>query len=128
MADPVDRVESAYKDVLAVEHHAPGMCKVVTWNDAYIVDARHGVCQCKDYEYNLDGGEKGDCKHLIAAKDATDQLPFQTFELVESVNERAVMADGGRPDGCNCPEGHELETPCFQCFLNGFDTAQGYEA
>ena len=59
---------------------------------------------------------------------ATDQYPHQTFELVENVNERAVMADGGRPDECNCPEGHELETPCFQCFLDGYDTAQGYEA
>lgn len=73
MADADSRAVAAFEDVVAVESAAPGMVRVVTWSDAYTVDVRDGVCQCPDYEYNLDG--QGRCKHLIAARVATDQAP-----------------------------------------------------
>ena len=125
MADVEDRVLSAYRDVIAVEHTSPGMVRVITWGGAYTVDARHEVCECPDYEYNLDG--EGRCKHLYSALDATDQLPHQTFELVESVDERAVMADGGgeRPDDCDCPpSADETDLACWPCFRDGYETAR----
>ena len=73
MADADSRAVAAYQDVVAVESTAPGMVRVVTWSDAYTVDVRGGVCECPDYEYNLEG--RGRCKHLHAARVATDQAP-----------------------------------------------------
>lgn len=98
MADQYDRVQSSYTDVLACEHVAPGMIRVVTVSDAYVVDARHEVCQCPDFEYHLDG--QGRCKHLYAALRETDQLPTpEVFGYDESLTERPEPAetDGGTP-------------------------------
>jgi len=96
MADRTDRACAALVDVVAVEHTAPGMVRVVTVSDAYTVDARHEVCECPDYEYHLDG--EGRCKHLWAALDATDQIDLGRHELVDSLTDSGdtrVLADGG---------------------------------
>jgi len=86
MATATDRAVAAFEDVVAVEHTAPGMVRVVTVSDAYIVDARHEVCECPDYEYHLEG--EGRCKHLWAALDATDQLPFSPArDLVDDLDQ-----------------------------------------
>jgi hypothetical protein len=69
-----DRAENALADVVAVERMAPGMCRVVTWSDAYPVDVRGGGCNCEDKQYNLAPGEK--CKHDRAAMLAmSDRYP-----------------------------------------------------
>ncbi len=129
MADHIDRVEASYTDVVSVEHHAPGMCKVVTIRDSYIVDARHETCECPDFEYHLDGN--GRCKHLYASLRETDQLPVSPIlglddDLDECSN--PVACDGGenvegRPDDCNCPPNPSdgIELCCFQCWLCGYD-------
>jgi hypothetical protein len=115
MADHTGRILASHTDVMAVEHHAPGMCRVVTVSDCYTVDARHETCQCPDYEYNLDG--QGRCKHLYAALRETDQLPTETVVgLDESLSER-VATDGGHDENpredCWCADS---DLPCFDHF------------
>lgn len=73
MADETSRAFSAYGDVVAVEKDAPGVVRVVTWSDQYVVDVRHERCECDDMQHNLTGD--GRCKHLHAARIATDQAP-----------------------------------------------------
>ena len=73
MADADSRAVGAYEDVVAVEKEAPGMVRVVTWSDEYVVDVRHESCECDDMKYNLEG--EGRCKHLHAARVATEQAP-----------------------------------------------------
>ena len=75
-----DRAERALTDVVAVENIAPGMVRVVTWSDAYPVDARDAGCNCPDKEYN----DVPMCKHELAAVVADrDDLPtpFITEDL-----------------------------------------------
>lgn len=126
MADHTNRILASYTDVVAVEHTAPGMVRVVTHSDSYTVDARHEACECPDYEYNLDG--QGRCKHLWAALRETDQLNTPTvLGLDDDLEQRPepVACDGGqRPDDCNCPPNPSsgIELPCFQCYLAGHDT------
>lgn len=97
-----DRARRACTDVLAVEQIAPGMARVVTFSDAYVVDARGEGCTCPDKQYNLEPGEK--CKHHVAAVLATSDLPAP-FDVVDNLDERPeptgtptaprVLADGG---------------------------------
>jgi len=96
MSDIHDRAHAACTDVVAVEHVAPGMVRVVTVHDSYQVDAREERCECPDWEYHLDGD--GRCKHLWAALDATDQIDLGRHELVDSLTDSGdtrVLADGG---------------------------------
>jgi len=66
------RAERAISDVLAVETVAPGMVRVVTLSDAYVVDARDGGCRCPDKQYQ----KPPRCKHEHAAMLATtDEYP-----------------------------------------------------
>jgi len=74
MADAYDRILAALTDVVAVEDEAPGMLRVVTLSDEYVVDARHEACECGDYQYRLDGD--GRCKHLWHALAVADQIPL----------------------------------------------------
>jgi len=100
VAGRVQRATAALTDTAAVEHHAPGMVRVVTFGGAYVVDVRDEVCSCPDYNYNLEG--RGHCKHIHAALAATDQLGVDIpgIELEERLDERAaepqpVATDGG---------------------------------
>jgi len=85
MADVYDRVLAALTDVVAVEDHAPGMVRVITMSDVYVVDARHEVCECPDWEYHLDGD--GRCKHLWHALAVTDQVPPSPLALDDDLEE-----------------------------------------
>lgn len=102
-----DRAVRALMDVVAVERLAPGMVRVVTWSDAYVVDARGEGCACPDKEYNLDG--EGRCKHEIAAMLATTDTPAPytpTDSLMErGGNPQPVMTDGGVMGAGNQPQG-----------------------
>jgi len=114
-----ERAERSLTDVVAVETVAPGMVNVVTWSDAYVVDARDAGCNCPDKQYQ----EPPMCKHEYAALVSdTDTLPTP-FTVTDNLNER-VAADGGeRPDDCDCTERMAAEDlPCFHCFAAGFDT------
>jgi len=99
MSDIHDRAHAACTDIVAVEHVAPGMVRVVTVHDSYRVDAREERCECPDWEFHLDGD--GRCKHLWAALDATDQIDLGRHDLAESLTDRdqaqdtRVLADGG---------------------------------
>jgi hypothetical protein len=86
------RAVRALTDVVAVEEYAPGMARVVTFSDAYFIDARGDGCACPDQQYNLGPGEL--CKHQIAAIIAdSDHLPTP---FVEHIEERpTALADGG---------------------------------
>lgn len=69
-----ERARRALEDVVAIKRLAPGLVQVVTWSDAYTVDAREGDrCTCADRQYNLESGEP--CKHELAARLATSDLP-----------------------------------------------------
>jgi hypothetical protein len=92
VSDRTDRAHAALTDVVAVEHHAPGMVRVVSTANSYVVDARHERCECPDYQYRLDG--QGRCKHLYAALDAVDKLDLGRHALDESLTTR-VACDGG---------------------------------
>lgn len=95
-----DRVHRALTDVVAVEREAPGMVTVVTWSDAYTVDARDGGCMCPDKEYH----DVPMCKHEYAALFATSDLPAP-WDVTESLANRPdtdtttepkAMTDGGQ--------------------------------
>lgn len=90
MIDP-GRARRALTDVVAVERLGPGMVRVVTWSDAYPVDARDTGCACPDKEYN----EVPVCKHEATAILAdSDDLPTP-FTVTDDLSTRAVATDGG---------------------------------
>lgn len=67
-----DRAVRALEDVVAVDKLAPGMVRVTTWSDSYVVDARDAGCACPDKEFN----DAPRCKHEQAAIIATsDNYP-----------------------------------------------------
>jgi len=73
----VDRAARAFEDVVAVEHMAPGMVRVVTWTGAYPIDAWGDGCNCPDKKYN----DVPFCKHELAALASdTDRLPSPGIE------------------------------------------------
>lgn len=98
MADRTSRATAALEDVVAVEHYGPGMARVVTWSDSYVVDVRDSRCECPDMEYHLEG--EGKCKHVWAAALATDRadLSLPGIELRESLDERLAVDVGEFPD------------------------------
>lgn len=117
-----DRAIRAVEDVVAVEEFAPGLCRVVTFSDAYVVDARDGGCQCPDKQYN----DAPRCKHEHAAVLADlDHTP--TPYVTATADRPTVMADGGETcDDCDeLPEGW----PCGRCASEeGAEiTAEGYQ-
>lgn len=103
-----DRAVRALTDVVAVEEYAPGMARVVTWSDDYILDTRGEGCNCPDKEYH----DAPVCKHEYAAMLATNSdypTPYVT-EIME------------REDGeCTHTSG---DLPCFDCFEGSEDTAE----
>ena len=129
MSDDADRAARAYTDVVAVERVAPGMVRVVTWSDAYMVDARDAGCNCPDKEYH----DAPVCKHEYGALASdVDRLPAPGI-VTDDLSTRAVT-DGGtqtelasdsdedeRPADCDCPESAD-RLPCFPCYLAGFTT------
>ena len=96
------RAVRAWSDVLAVIHDDPGsgFVTVVTESGHYPVDVRENRCTCPDYEYNLDMGAKGPCKHLLAAYDAVGALDVGHHDLEGSLEDRdeetPLVADGGQ--------------------------------
>jgi hypothetical protein len=114
-----DRAVRSLVDVVAVEQVAPGLVEVVTWSDAYHVDARDAGCNCPDQEYNLDAG--GMCKHEYAALVAdVDTIPTP-FEVTDDLSRRAVADGGERPDDCDCWS-LDPDLPCWPCYRDGFET------
>ena len=116
-----DRAVRALEDVVAVEEYAPGMARVVTFGDAYLIDARGEGCNCPDKQYN----DAPRCKHEHAAILADyDHLPTPYVRDVES--RPTALPDGG--DECEecaaLPDGW----PCYDCAINGDAevTAEGY--
>ena len=87
----------ALTDVVAVEEHAPGMARVVTWSDAYVIDARGAGCNCPDKEYH----DAPMCKHEYAAVlFDTDYLPAP---YVTEIDERETCPDcEALPEGWAC--------------------------
>jgi len=111
-----DRAENL-TDVVAVERVAPGLVRVVSWGDAYMVDARDAGCNCPDKLYN----DAKVCKHEWAARAATSDLPTP-FSVADSLDQRAIADGGKRPDECACEEMPDGETlACPPCFFAGFD-------
>jgi len=90
------RAERALTDVVAVERMAPGMCKVVTFADAYVVDARGEGCNCPDKQYNLPDDETGEttCKHEQAALLYDTDVPG--LEMDDNLGGKRLVADGGQ--------------------------------
>lgn len=118
-----DRAARALEDVVAVEEVAPGLVRVVTWSDAYHIDARGDGCMCPDRQYNLAPDEL--CKHQHAAILADyDHLPTPFIRDVES--RPTALPDGGDEceDCADLPDGW----PCSSCFIeDGAEvTAEGY--
>jgi len=130
MNDDEQRALRACTDVLTVEKTAPGMVRVVTLTDAYMVDAREAGCYCPDKEYH----KPPMCKHDYAAVLSDTDLPTP-FMTVENVDERTdpafdlevpdrigkdkqltAFADGGE---LKCDECAELPEgwPCAECFI-----------
>jgi hypothetical protein len=116
-----DRAERALTDVVAVERMAPGLVRVITWSDAWPVDARGEGCNCYDKEYNLGPGEK--CKHEHGAMLAmSDRYPAPGI-VTDNLSKRAVADGGERPDDCECDELISNEpVPCWPCARDGFET------
>lgn len=103
-----DRAVRALEDVVAVEEVAPGLVRVVTFADAYHIDARGEGCACPDKKYN----EAPRCKHEHAAILADyDHLPTPYLRDVES--RPTALADGGEEcERCTeLPEGWQ----CWPC-------------
>lgn len=71
MATKTDRAIAALEDVVAIERVAPGLLRVVTWSDAYPVDARGAGCNCPDKQYH----DAETCKHEYACILADTDLP-----------------------------------------------------
>jgi hypothetical protein len=85
-----NRAADAFLDVVDVSELAPGIYEVVTVSDAYTVDPELGACRCRDFEYNLDDGER--CKHLYAAEDAHGELGIGHHA---DASDARLVADGG---------------------------------
>jgi hypothetical protein len=113
-----DRAVRAFEDVVAIERMAPGMMKIVTWSDAYVVDSRDAGCNCEDKQYNLpDEGAR--CKHDWGALLAdVDALPSPGI-VTDNLDTRAVADGGERPGDCECDT--KLTIPCAACGIAGFD-------
>jgi len=97
------RAERALTDVVAVERIAPGLIKVVTWSDAYPVDARDAGCNCPDKQYHA----AAVCKHEHAALLADTDLPAP-FVVADNLSER-VATDGGKSKTDSEYHRHDLE-------------------
>jgi hypothetical protein len=112
-----DRAHRALTDIIAVEQYAPGMAKVTSWSDEYIIDLRGDGCACPDKEYN----DVPKCKHEYSALLAMgDAMPNP---YVTETRERTTAADGGqRPTDCEC-SGLDGDLPCFACYRAGFEEA-----
>lgn len=118
-----ERAIRALTDVVAVEQVAPGMAQVVTWSDAYVVDARDAGCRCPDKEYH----DAPMCKHEYAALIAdVDAYPDP---YIECVSPRPVADGGERPEGCRCQDDaiNSDALACFACWRAGFETAANTE-
>ena len=87
MADRTSRAIASFLDVVAVEHYGPGMVRIVSWSDSYIIDVRERRCECPDMEYQLEG--EGNCKHVWAALVATDEIDAPGHELVDDLTQRS---------------------------------------
>jgi hypothetical protein len=129
-SDSEKRAVKALTDVVAVEQYAPGMVRVVTWSDAYIVDARGGGCNCPDKEYNIHESTASSCKHEQAAmlydSDTVQSLTVDDDLSTPSASaSQQVATDGGnvRPAGCGCMDEYTLDDPlpCYPCVRDGFD-------
>lgn len=67
-----ERALRALQDVVDAKEIAPGMMRVSTWSDSYVIDARGEGCNCPDKRYN----DAPRCKHEFAAILAdSDHLP-----------------------------------------------------
>lgn len=111
------RAVNALHDVVAIETVAPDLVKVVTWSDAYHVDARDAGCNCPDHEYNIARDEM--CKHEVGALLAeSDRYP--TPFVTDDLDARTVADGGKRPPECECIPDDDL--PCAACAINGFET------
>jgi len=105
-----DRAVRAFEDVVAVETLAPGMVRVVTWSDAYPVDARNAGCNCPDKQYNLEGGM---CKHELAAL-ASDVAALPSPGIQTDALGRRTATDGGECEDCaELPD----DFPCAECYI-----------
>ena len=97
MKTTVDRIANAYRDVVDVEQVAPGLSRVTTWSDAWIVDARGDGCNCPDKQHNL--SRSLSCKHEVSAEAADrDDLPSPwdaDSSVMDAQTDNRVMADGG---------------------------------
>jgi hypothetical protein len=113
-----NRAENALADVVAVERMAPGLCRVVTWSDAYPVDVRGEGCNCPDNQYHLTPDER--CKHEVGAMLAMRDDVETPGLAVENLDARAVADGGERPDECACMDDTNL--PCSPCYVSGFET------
>jgi hypothetical protein len=115
------RAVRAVEDVVAVESLAPGMVRVVSWSDSYVVDARGEGCACPDKEYN----DAPRCKHEHAALLATSDKypsPYVTSTVADTPR---VMADGGECEACAAlPEG----VPCADCYITGRKSWSGTDS
>lgn len=85
-----DRAIRAIEDVVAVEDLGPGLARVTTWSDSYVVDMRDGGCNCPDSQYNLEGGM---CKHEASALIAnSDRYPDPYIrESLDNRNEQSTV-------------------------------------
>lgn len=95
------RAVRALTDITAVENYAPGMARVVSWSDEYILDLRGEGCACPDKEYN----DTDTCKHEYAAMLATTE--YAPTPYVSETRERTS------PEVCTHSPG---ELPCFECY------------
>jgi len=121
--DADDRAFRALTDVIEVEEQAPGLMRVVTWSDEYMVDARDAGCNCPDKQYRDD---VHDCKHDFAAiMAANDDVPTP-YNPETPVDYVPVATDGGdRPDDCECkrfPHTDDDDLACWNCYDAGFKT------
>lgn len=97
------RAVRALTDVVAVEEYAPGMSKVVTWSDEYILDTRGDGCNCPDAKHNLGPGEH--CKHEVSVMLAGFEDAPTPY--IDEVRERES------PEVCRHTSG---ALPCWDCY------------
>ena len=86
-----DRAIRAIEDVVAVEDLGPGMARVVTWSDSYVVDMRDGGCNCADKKYNHAPMCKHEASALIANSDDYPD-PYIRDSLDERNQDATVLA------------------------------------
>lgn len=97
------RAVRALTDIVAVKSYAPGMCKVVSWSDEYILDMRGEGCACPDAKHNLESGEH--CKHQYAAMLAGYEDAPTPY--IDETRERTS------PEVCRHTSG---QLPCWDCY------------